>query len=51
MLKIAPSDFAVQMTTMKAVDTQGKLESLLAIKNFSVVFSENVINTYIKRLL
>ncbi len=51
MLKIAPSDFAVQMTTMKAVDTAGKLESLMAIKNFSVVFSENVINTYIRRLL
>ncbi len=51
MLKIAPSDFATQMTTMKAVDTTGKLESLMAIKNFSVVFSENVINTYIKRLL
>jgi cholesterol oxidase len=51
MLKIAPTDFAVQMTTMKAVDTAGNLESLNAIKNFSVVFSENVINTYIKRLL
>jgi cholesterol oxidase len=51
MLKIAPTDFAVQMTTMKAVDTAGKLESLNALKNFSVVFSENVINTYIKRLL
>ncbi len=50
-LKIAPTDFGIQMTTMKAVDTGGKLESLLALKNFSAVFSESVFKTYFRKLL
>jgi cholesterol oxidase len=50
-LKIAPADFAVQMTTMKAVDCNGRLEGLMALKDFSLVFSQNVFNTYVRRLL
>ena len=50
-LKIAPGDFAKQMTTMKAVDTKNTLESLNALKKFSMFFSKNVIDTYIKRFL
>lgn len=47
-LKIAPGDFAKQMTTMKAVDTKNKWESLKALEKFSVFFSANSIDTYIK---
>ncbi len=50
-LTIAPTDFAIQMTTMKAVDTGGTLESLMALKTFSGVFSESVIKTYFRKLL
>ncbi|TKK71851.1 GMC family oxidoreductase [Ilyomonas limi] len=47
-LKIAPGDFAKQMTTMKAVDTKNKWESIKALEKFSMFFSKNIIDTYIK---
>jgi hypothetical protein len=47
-LKIAPGGFAKQMTSMKAVDTKNKWESLNALEKFSVFFSANSIGTYNK---
>jgi cholesterol oxidase len=47
-LHIAAGDFAKQMTTMKAVDTQNVKESMKALETFSSFFSKNIIDTYIK---
>ena len=48
-LKIEPSDLMIQMTTMKALNTTSMLASLNALKLFSTVFSQNIIETYFKK--
>jgi cholesterol oxidase len=49
-LIIQPADFANQLTTMKALNTNGKLEDLKAISTFGKFFAGNVFETYFKRL-
>ncbi|MBC7745610.1 MAG: GMC family oxidoreductase [Flavobacterium sp.] len=48
-LKIIPIDFATQMGTIKALNTNNKLESLMAIKSFSTFFSSNIVDTYFSK--
>lgn len=50
-LKIAAQDFATQMTTMKAVDTNSMTESLKALEPFAKFFSAEIIDTYFKKYL
>ncbi len=50
LLKIAPQDFAIQMTTMKAVNAANKLEGLQALKKFGGFFSSQVLETYFSKL-
>jgi len=49
-LKIASADFAVQMTTMTALNTTRKLDALKAIQSFGTLFSKEVLDTYFKKL-
>lgn len=49
-LIIEPADFAKQLTTMKALNTNGKIESLKAIVTFGKFFGGNVFETYFKKL-
>ncbi|MEO5893711.1 MAG: GMC family oxidoreductase N-terminal domain-containing protein [Ferruginibacter sp.] len=49
-LKIDPADLVTQMTTMKAINTTNLLDSLNALKLFSTIFSQNVIETYFRKL-
>ncbi len=50
-LKIEIGDFAKQMTTMKSVDTNDEMESIKAMEKFSLFFSRNIIDTYLKKIL
>jgi len=49
-LKIDPSDLVVQMTTMKALHTTNLLDSLNALRLFSTIFSQDMIDTYFRKL-
>ncbi len=49
-LLIEPSDFARQLTTMKAINARNKKESLRAISTFGKFFAGNVFQTYFRRL-
>jgi cholesterol oxidase len=49
-LIIEPADFAKQLTTMKALNTSGKIEDLKAIATFGKFFAGNVFETYFKKL-
>jgi len=48
-LKIAPLDFATQMTTVKALNTTTTMDSLQAIRTFATFFGSNVISTYFSK--
>ncbi|MGZ3836291.1 MAG: GMC oxidoreductase, partial [Mucilaginibacter sp.] len=50
-LKIAAQDFATQMTTMKALNTQSMRDSVNAIEAFSAFFSKEIVDTYFKKYL
>lgn len=50
MLKIHPLDFITQLTTVKAVNAENKLDSLKAIQSFAAFFSDNVRETYFSKL-
>lgn len=49
-LIIEPTDFAKQLTTMKALNTTNKIEELKAIGTFGKFFAGNVFETYFKKL-
>ncbi|MCS4436917.1 GMC family oxidoreductase N-terminal domain-containing protein [Aquiflexum gelatinilyticum] len=49
-LIIEPTDFAKQLTTMKALNTTNKMEELKAIGTFGKFFAGNVFETYFKKL-
>lgn len=49
-LIIEPTDFAKQLTTMKALNTTKKMEELKAIRTFGKFFAGNVFETYFKKL-
>ncbi len=48
MLKIKVDDFAKQMTTMKAINTKDRMESISAVSKFGKLFAGNIIETYFK---
>lgn len=49
-LKIAPGDFAIQMGTMKAVNTTNTMDSLKAIQAFGTFFSKEILDTYFSKM-
>jgi cholesterol oxidase len=49
-LKIAMGDFAIQMETMKAVNTTSMMDSLKALQAFGTLFGKDIIDTYFKKL-
>lgn len=48
-LKIAPQDFATQMTTMKTVNTTNMKEIIQAMEPFAGFFSKEIVDTYFKK--
>lgn len=50
-LKIAPGDFALQMTTMEAIHASSFKEKADALETFSHFFTQDLVNTYFKKWL
>ena len=48
MLKIEVSDFAKQLTTMKAIHEKSKADGLKAVAKFGKLFAGNVVDTYVQ---
>lgn len=51
LLKIAPGDFALQMTTMEAVHAPNLTARARALETFSKFFTRELVNTYFKKWL